>query len=478
MKRLRKVKILATLGPASSSKKVISALVGAGADLFRINMSHTPHDELRRLVDLIREVERDSGHPIGILADLQGPKFRIGTFVGVNVTLEPGQEFTLDSDPTPGDQTRVFLPHSEIFAALKVGDRLLLNDGQVQLLVTEAGTDHAKTKVQSGTKLSDKKGVSIPDTTLEFAAMTPKDQADLDAVLETSADWVALSFVQHSADLDHIRERCGGRVGILAKIEKPQAVQHLAEIIEVADALMVARGDLGVEVPLERVPGIQKQITRAARRAGKPVVVATQMLESMIAAPVPTRAEVSDVATAVFEGADAIMLSAESAVGAYPVEAVATMDRIAMEVERDINFAGIINAQRAEPLPSAADAIAAAVRQIAETLKLAAICCYTGSGTTGLRVSRERPQTPIIAFSTVVGTARRLALGWGLHCVFGDEAPDLDGMVDRACEVAVREGFARPGDRIIVTAGIPMGRPGTTNMLRIAVVNESGTGAA
>jgi len=477
MRRSRKVKILATIGPASSSKKVIAGLAAAGADLFRINMSHTSHDLLRELVSRIREVETESGRPIGILADLQGPKFRLGTFAEGSVTLEPGQRFTLDSNEAPGDATRVFLPHPEIFEALAVGDRLLLNDGQVQLLVKEAGGGRAVTEVLSGTKLSDKKGVSVPDTTLKLDSMTEKDRADLDAALDAGVDWVAMSFVQHSADLDEIRSRCGFKVGILAKIEKPQAVKHLADIIEVADALMVARGDLGVEVPLEKVPGIQKQITRAARRAGIPVVVATQMLESMISAPVPTRAEVSDVATAVFEGADAIMLSAESAVGDYPIETVATMDRIATEVERDINYMNIINAQRAEPQATGADAIAAAVRQIAETLHLAAICCYTGSGTTGMRVSRERPQTPIIAFSTVVGTARRLALGWGLHCVFGDEAPDFDGMVDRACEVAVREGFAHPGDRIIITAGIPMGRPGTTNMLRIAVVNETGTGA-
>lgn len=478
MKRSRKVKILVTLGPASTSPEVIAGLVDAGADVFRINMSHTGHDELNKLVTMIRDVERQTAHPLGILADLQGPKFRIGTFADTSVTLQPGQRFKLDSDPSPGDAERVFLPHPEIFESLAAGDRLLLNDGQVNLIVRERADSEAVTEVQSGTHLSDKKGVSVPDTTLNVDAMTAKDSADLDAALAAGVDWVALSFVQHSADLDEIRARCGSSVGILAKIEKPQAIEHLQDIIEVADALMVARGDLGVEVPLERVPGIQKQITRAARKAGKPVVVATQMLESMISAPVPTRAEVSDVATAVFEGADAIMLSAESAVGDYPIETVSTMDRIAVEVEQDINYASIINGQRAEPQATGADAIAAAVRQIAETLQVAAICCYTGSGTTGIRVSRERPQTPIIALSPVIATARRLSLGWGLHCIFGDEAPDIDGMVNRACEIAVNEGFAGPGDRIIISAGIPLGRTGTTNMLRIAVVNGSGTGAA
>jgi pyruvate kinase len=478
MRRSRKVKILATLGPASSTLELIAELASAGADLFRINMSHTSQDEMRRLIDLIREVETKASRPIGVVVDLQGPKFRIGTFAKGKVNLKVGQQFTLDADPTPGDETRVHLPHPEILHALAPGDRLLLDDGRVQLVAENCRPSRAVTLVEAGKQLSDKKGVSVPDTTLDLLSMTEKDRLDLDAALEAGADWIAMSFIQRPADLEAIRSHTGAKVNIIAKIEKPQAVTQLAEIVKAADALMVARGDLGVEVPLEKVPGIQKQITRAARRAGKPVVIATQMLESMINAPVPTRAEVSDVATAVFEGADAIMLSAESAVGAYPVEAVATMDRIAMEVERDINYTNIINAQRAEPQATVADGIAAAVRQIAETLRLAAICCYTGSGTTGIRVSRERPQTPIIALSTVVGTARRLALGWGLHCVFGDEAPDFDGMVDRACEVAVREGFAYPGDRIIITAGIPMGRPGTTNMLRIAVVNETGTGAA
>ncbi|MCW5697258.1 MAG: pyruvate kinase [Bauldia sp.] len=478
MNRSRKVKILATLGPASSDKAMIGELHRAGADLFRINMSHTQPEEMHRLVGLIREVEAEAERPIGILVDLQGPKFRIGSFAEGGTPLSRGQHFILDSNAEPGDASRVFLPHPEIFAMLQPGHRLLLDDGRVQLMTREVFEDHAVATVENGYRLSDRKGVSFPDTLLLLSSVTRKDRVDLEAALTAGIDWVAMSFIQRPADIDEIRALTDGKVGILAKIEKPQAVEHLAEIIEVADALMVARGDLGVEVPLEKVPGIQKRITRGARRAGKPVVVATQMLESMINAPVPTRAEVSDVATAVFEGADAIMLSAESAAGAFPVEAVATMDRIASEVEQDINFRSIINAQRAEPLATDADAIAGAVRQIAETLNLAAICCYTGSGTTGIRVSRERPQVPVIALSPVVATARRLALGWGLHSVFGEEAEDFDGMVNRACELAVTEGFARPGDRIIITAGVPVGRPGTTNSLRIAVIREDGKGAA
>ena len=470
MRRSRKVKILATLGPSSSDKATIANLFRAGADVFRINMSHTDHDMLRRLVTTIREVETETGRPIGVLVDLQGPKLRIGAFADRTVMLTPGQMFTLDSDPAPGDASRVELPHPEILQALRPGDRLLLDDGKVRLRVAAASPTTAVTSVEVGTVLSNRKGVSVPDTTIDFAALTPKDRADLDAALTTGIDWIALSFIQRPEDLIEVRKIVQGRAGVLAKIEKPQAVEHLAAIIEQADALMVARGDLGVEMPLEKVPGIQKQITRAARRAGKPVVVATQMLESMIAAPTPTRAEVSDVATAVFEGADAVMLSAESASGAYPVEAVATMDRIATEVECDPYYVQILRAQRTDPEATGEDAISAAARQIAETLNLAAICSFTTRGTTAMRAARERPVTPVVAMSPVVATARRLSIVWGLHCVVGEERHDLDGMVDRACEIAAAEGFAKPGERIIITAGVPLGTPGATNMLRIAVV--------
>jgi len=433
-------------------------------------MSHTDHDMLHRLVGTIREVESECGRPIGILADLQGPKLRIGVFADRTVMLTPGQMFTLDSDPARGNATRVELPHPEILAALQHGHRLLLDDGKVRLRVVSCSPVSALTTVEVGTVLSNRKGVSVPDTTIDFDALTPKDRADLDAALAANVDWIALSFIQRPEDLMEVHKIVAGRAGILAKIEKPQAVERLGTIIEHCDALMVARGDLGVEMPLERVPGIQKQITRAARRAGKPVVVATQMLESMITAPTPTRAEVSDVATAVFEGADAIMLSAESASGAYPVEAVSTMDRIATEVERDPYYVQILRAQRTDPEPTGADAISAAARQIAETLNLAAICSFTASGTTAMRAARERPRTPIVALSPVVGTARRLSIVWGLHCIVGEERTDVDGMVDRACEIAESEGFAKPGERIIVTAGVPLGTPGATNMLRIAVV--------
>ncbi len=476
MRRSRKVKILATLGPSSSSEEMIKKLFEAGADVFRINMSHTDHALMRTLVGRIRAVEAAIGRPIGILADLQGPKLRVGKFAEGKVALKAGQTFTLDNNPALGDATRVHLPHPEILASVETGDRLLIDDGRLELKAGKCDGKSIVATVVAGNRISDNKGVSLPDTELPLGALTEKDRADLDAVLSTGVDWIGLSFIQRPEDLAEARKIARGRALLMSKIEKPQAVTRLAEIIELSDSVMVARGDLGVEMPLEAVPGIQKQITRACRRAGKPVVVATQMLESMISAPVPTRAEVSDVATAVFEGADAIMLSAESAAGDYPVEAVATMNRIAERVEQDPTYAGIINAQRSEPEATGADAISLAARQIAETLRLSAIVTYTASGTTGLRAARERPQVPIIALSPVVETARRLSLVWGTHCVVTPDASDLDDMVDRACRIAYAETFAGSGDRIIITAGVPLRTPGATNMLRIAYVGTDGHG--
>ncbi len=474
MRRNRKVKILATIGPASSDPVMIRKLFEAGADVFRINMSHASHELMRELVKRIRTVEDEVKRPIGILCDMQGPKLRVGKFDGGKAELSAGQTFSLDDNPALGDASRVHLPHPEILQSVKPGHRLLIDDGKLSLLAEAADGRSIRCRVVSGTSISDKKGVSLPDTTLPVGALTDKDRADLDACLAENVDWIALSFVQRPEDVAEVRKIAAGRAAVMSKIEKPQAVDRLAEIIEISDAIMVARGDLGVEMPLESVPGIQKQITRAARKAGKPVVIATQMLESMITASAPTRAEVSDVATAVFEGADAVMLSAESASGAYPEEAVATMARIAEKVERDPLYDGIIHAQRADPEPTAADGIALASRQIAETLNLAAIVAYTASGTTGLRAARERPRMPIIALSPILKTARRLALVWGTHSVVTADAHDLDDMVDRACRIANAEGFASVGDRVIITAGVPLRTPGSTNMLRIAYVGQDG----
>ena len=476
MRRLRRAKIVATLGPASSDAPMIARLFAAGADVFRINMSHTSQDRMRELVAMIRGVEKETERPIGILVDLQGPKLRLGTFAGGSVTVTNGDTFVLDSDQTAGDATRVFLPHPEIFAGVEKGHTLLIDDGKVRLTVTQAEPKRMTTRVEVGGKLSDRKGVSLPDSTIPFSALAEKDRSDLEAALNAGIDWVALSFIQRPEDIAEAKKITRGRAAVMAKIEKPQAVHRLAEIMDLADALMVARGDLGVEMPLERVPGVQKQMTRAGRNAGKPVVVATQMLESMINSPVPTRAEVSDVATAIFEGADAVMLSAESAAGKYPVEAVATMNRIAEEIENDPLYRGIIDAQRAEPEATGADAIADAARHIADTLDLAAVICWTSSGSTGMRMARERPRPPIVALSPNIATGRRLAVVWGVHCVITDDAHDQDDMVDRACRIAFKEGFAKAGQRVIVVAGVPLGTPGATNMLRIAYVGEDTAG--
>lgn len=471
MRRNRRVKIVATLGPASGNRETIEKLFLAGADVFRINMSHTSHERLAELVGMIRDVDQKIGRPIGILCDLQGPKLRLGTFAAGGHDLKIGDTFVLDADKTPGDATRVHLPHPEILSAVEPVHRLLVDDGKVLLRCTAKDGDRAiVATVEVAGRVSDRKGVSLPDTTIPISAMTPKDRADLDAALSIGVDWIALSFVQRPEDLAEARKVTRNRAGIMAKIEKPQAIDRLAEIIELSDAIMVARGDLGVEMPIERVPGLQKQMTRACRRAGKPVVVATQMLESMITSPVPTRAEVSDVSIAVFEGADAIMLSAESAAGKYPVEAVAMMNAIAEEVERDPTYRGIVAAQRTEPEATGADAISAAARQIAETLNLSAIVCFTMSGSTGLRVARERPYSPLIALSPDKDMARRMALVWGLHSVHSEDARDVDDMVVRATRIAAREGFSKPGQRIIISAGVPFGTPGSTNMLRIAFV--------
>ena len=454
---------------------MIRKLFEAGADVFRINMSHTPHDKMRELVATIRNVESSYGRPIGILVDLQGPKLRLGAFAEGSTQLKNGQSFVLDSDKTPGDNNRVELPHPEILAALRPGHALLLDDGKVRLIAEETSPERAVTRVVIGGKMSDRKGVSLPDTDLPVSAMTPKDRADLEAALVTGVDWIALSFVQRAEDVHEAKRMIRGRAAVMAKIEKPQAIDRLGDILSVSDALMVARGDLGVELPLERVPSLQKQMTRMARRAGKPVVIATQMLESMIQAPVPTRAEVSDVATAIFDGADAIMLSAESAAGQFPVEAVSTMNRIAEEVESEEGYRGIMHAQHAEPEATGADAIAAAARQIAETLDLSAIICWTSSGSTGLRVARERPQVPIVAISPNVTAARKLSAAWGVHCVVADDARDQDDMVERACRLAFRDGFAKSGRRVIIVAGLPLGTPGATNMIRIAFVGADVT---
>lgn len=473
MRRRRKTKILATLGPGTSTQARIRALFDAGADVFRVNMSHTSHTALAEFHSAVRALELEVGRPIGILVDLQGPKIRLGALPGGARMLKEGERVRLVRKSASTEASEIPIPHAEVFTAIKMRHSLLIDDGRVRLRLLSVGEGSAEAVVVVGGEIKDRKGVNLPDTILPITAMTPKDRSDLDAALNLGVDWVALSFVQRPEDVAELKKVVSGRAAVLVKIEKPKAFDRLADILEMADALMVARGDLGVELPLEAVPGRQKQIIRTARKAGKPVVVATQMLESMIGSPVPTRAEVSDVATAVFEGADAVMLSAETASGAYPVEAVEMMDRIAASVENDPLYLTILESQRNAPEETTADAIMAAVHQITHTIHARAIVCWTKSGSTGLRAARERPEAPVIVLTPLIETARRLALAWGLHCVMTEDAHDLDDVVDRAARIAFQEGFAVAGDRVVVTAGVPLGTPGSTNLLRVTFVGPT-----
>lgn len=472
MRRHRKVKIVATLGPASNDYATIRALFEAGADVFRLNMSHGSHDEQRMRHDIIRRVEADTGRPIAVLADLQGPKLRVGTFAGGAADLEEGQKFRFDLDPAEGTGHRVCLPHPEIFAALRPGATLLVNDGKIRVTVEACGADFADCVVTTGGTISNRKGVNVPDVVLPLAALSDKDRGDLEFACEMGVDWLALSFVQRPEDVLEARELARGRARIVSKIEKPAAVHAYAEILAVSDAIMVARGDLGVELPVHAVPPIQKRLVRGARAAAKPVIVATQMLESMIESPMPTRAEVSDVATAIYEGADAVMLSAESAAGHYPVEAVATMDAVAISVESDPTYREIIEASRKAKRATVADGIVAAAREIAETTDIKAICCFTQSGTTVGLVARERPRVPIIALSPITATLRRLCLTWGVHCVRTEELDRFKMAVVNAAKAARQYGFATEKDQIVVTAGVPFNVQGTTNILRVAPCDE------
>jgi pyruvate kinase len=465
--RQRKVRILATLGPSSASPEMIEKLYRAGADAFRLNMSHGKHDELEKMVAAIRVLEKDVRRPMTILADLQGPKLRIGKFAEGLVQLDTKAEFVLDRDETPGDRTRVSLPHPEIFEVIAEGARLLLDDGKIVLRVTAAAPERIETIVEVGGPLSNNKGLNVPDVIIPMAALTDKDRADLAFALDQGADWIALSFVQKPEDLAEARKLIQGRAALLAKIEKPSAVHRIDEILETADAVMVARGDLGVELPPEEVPPLQKQIVEKARMLGRPVVVATQMLESMIRSPTPTRAEVSDVATAVYDGADAIMLSAESASGDWPEEAVAMMDKIATAVEADPTHWERVHFTETKPDATSADALAEASNGIAQTVSANAIICFTSSGSTARRVSRERPSVPLLVLTPKLKTARRLGLLWGAHSVHTRDVENFEEMVAKSKRMALRAKIANGGDRVIVMAGVPFGTPGSTNVLHI-----------
>ncbi|ENO97966.1 pyruvate kinase [Thauera phenylacetica] len=468
MKRERSARILATLGPASSTRERIRALAEAGADVFRLNFSHGSHEDHAERYRLIRAVEAELGRPIGVLMDLQGPKLRVGRFAEGKVALVPGAPFRLDLDPTPGDARRANLPHPEIFAALEAGTALLLDDGKLRLRVDACGADFADTTVLVGGTLSDRKGVNVPGVLLPISPLTAKDRADLDFGLALGVDWVALSFVQRPEDIREARELVGDRAWIMAKLEKPAAIDALEPIITLADGVMVARGDLGVELPPQQVPVLQRRIVRAARAAGRPVVVATQMLESMISSPVPTRAEASDVATAIYDGADAVMLSAESASGQYPVEAVSIMHGIVCEVERDPAWRAGLEASHTPAAANTPDAICCALRRVAGLLEPAATVAYTSSGFSALRASRERPVAPILALTPQPATARRLALVWGVHALPFEEVHDVAEMVEHAARAVQNLGFGSAGDAVVVIAGLPFGQRGSTNLLHVA----------
>jgi len=470
-RRDRQTKIVATLGPASSDRDSIRRLFLAGVDVFRLNFSHGAQADHAARVHAIRSVEAEFDRPIAVLADLQGPKLRIGVIRGGAIALHAGMRLRLDLSPEPGDEGRIPLPHPEIFEVLDVGTELLLDDGRVRLLVERHGEGFADAVVRVGDKLSDRKGVNVPNALLPVAALTEKDRTDLTSALELGADWVALSFVQRPEDVADARRLVAGRAAVMAKLEKPAAISRLSEILELADAVMVARGDLGVEMPPEDLPSLQKRIIQQARWVGKPVVVATQMLESMVSSPTPTRAEASDVATAIFDGADGIMLSAETAVGSYPIEAVSIMDRIARRVEPDPAYRAVIDAQHPDLQHTAADAITAAASQVARTVSAQAICTYTTSGSTTLRASRERPPVPILCLTSRLATARRLVLVYGVYPVHTADVTTFGEMVEKACRLASQHGMAKAGDRLVITAGVPFGTPGNTNILRLAWVD-------
>ncbi|MBV8088177.1 MAG: pyruvate kinase [Alphaproteobacteria bacterium] len=471
-RRGRSAKIVATLGPSSSTLDRIRALFEAGVDVFRLNFSHGTHDDHLGRFAAIRRIESEAGRPIGILADLQGPQLRLGTFAEGRIELTAGAHFQLDLGREAGDENRAPLPHPEVFEALRPGTELLLDDGKVKLQVETCGSGVAGTRCLVGGTLSDRKGVNVPNAVLPLSAITEKDRADLSFALEHGADWIAFSFVQRPDDVAEGRKLVGGRAGVMVKLEKPSAVQRLDEIIELGDGVMVARGDLGVEMPPEDVPSVQKQVVHACRAAGKPVVVATQMLESMITAPTPTRAEASDVATAVYDGADAVMLSAETAAGRYPIEAVAMMNRIACRVQDDPLYYSMLDGTRIEHEHTSSDAISAAACQVARLVGATAIVSYTTSGATALRAARERPEAPILVLTSNLSTARRLSILWGAHCVHTSDVKSFSDMVQKAVRIAYREKIAEAGQRVVITAGVPFGTPGATNTLRIAWVDR------
>ncbi len=473
MPQKTKTNILATIGPSSASREIIEKLIDAGADAFRFNFSHGTHEEHKERYNIVRKLSEEKGLHITLIADMQGPKLRVGIFKDGEIFLKDGQKFLLDMEDKEGDETRVTLPHPEIFKAVKPKDVLLLNDGNIRLKVEKCDSKHIWTKVMVGGKLSSHKGVNLPNITLPISAITKKDEDDLKFALKLGFDWISLSFVQKADDVRTARKLIGDKAWIISKLEKPSAIDELEEIIELSDGIMVARGDLGVECPLPTVPVLQKRIVSACRRKGKPVIIATQMLESMINNPSPTRAEASDVATAVYDGADTVMLSAESAAGKYPVEAVKMMRDIITQVEADPLFYQLMERSRQHKCcVGESDSITVAASDIAASLQnVAAIVTYTSSGLTTFLTARERPNLPILAITPDIEVARRLGIVWGAKSFVNKPTfSSFDKIEDTAVKIALESGYAKPGDHIIITAGFPLGKKGRTNMLHTVYI--------
>ena len=466
----RKTKILATLGPSSNTIKKVIELSKAGANAFRLNCSHLNEEELKDYVRKIRRAEKILNKPIGILVDLQGPKIRIGTVKNDENYLKKGSPFLFDLRKDIGDHKRVTLPHKKIFSSVKKGHLILLDDGKIHLKVTSVKINEIRTKVLQGGFLKSNKGVNLPQTNLKNSALSSLDKKFASMAVQEGVDWIALSFVQKPNDIKELRKICSNKASIMAKIEKPSALDYIDQITSLADGIMIARGDLGVELPIESVPGWQKKIIRVARVKGKPVVVSTQMLESMTSSLTPTRAEVSDVANAVFEGADAIMLSAESASGDYPVETVKMMNKIAINIEKDSNYNDILSSQLEETPDTTPDAIATAAKTLADELSSPIIVCYTESGSTGIKVSRVRPSQIILTITPIIQTARKLSLAWGVLCFLQKDENDLEHMIELTKSTVKRSGLCHLGDKIVITAGLPLKVQGTTNLIRVTTV--------
>jgi len=469
--RNRFAKILATIGPATAAPDNLRLLNDVGVDAFRLNFSHGSLDDHLRSINALRQIEQDSGNPLAIVADMQGPKIRVGEFEGGQIELRYGDTVTLEVSDKPGKDGLIRLPHPELVDALSPGDQLKFDDGKLMVTITANDGKSLLARVDVPGILKNKKGINVIGAVLPMSALTDKDREDMAFALDHNVDFIALSFVQNAQDVIEAKGTIQGRAAIIVKIEKPSALKELDEILSHADAVMVARGDLGVELPLEQVPVVQRRIIRKARSMGKPVIVATHMLESMIDSPTPTRAEASDVATAIYQGADAVMLSAETAVGRHPATAVAIMDRIIKAAEGDPEYWKYFKSRPLKHRNTNNDAISQAVRGMAETLDCMAVLGYTKSGSTAQRISRERPPCLIVGLTPDKRTASRLALSWGVLPVITNDPVNFDDMLGSVQTVAKEKVGLKTGDLIMISAGIPFGRPGTTDTLKIATID-------